>query len=450
MRLLKRSLVAMTALTLGLGLIACGDDPPAGPEGSAASASGARPAMTGDPVKRPDPLVTKTYRAEACYYGSLSLKQARDAYVASLAGGEPSADKIPQFGADPDDANKAVPGAPPAPTGAPTASPTASPTGAATAKATSTAKATAAPTAKATTAPTAKASGAPTATGMATAAVSAPPAGSAPTRVPPQNMKQQIRFDQFIRHCNTAISVSVKDAADPDLDAALKEFSEYALPLAKVITEANQYYAGEIKDNFEKGKQYHACLTGTGSCEVKDKNAKPVTNAWPQLDERLSKLKAAVDKFKGAKPLDKSGYEESQKVSDQAVVEATELLLAFDAKPVDLEKAKAAIGKLEATTEKLKAFGDNKEKPDPWGKAVPPQLSLLVTEAKALVDKPADQIPPGKIYKIVSIHNRVLEKNFSALQTKLREAAGGAPGRGQVGPGPRNKVTPKLPPAHPK
>lgn len=442
MRFLKRSMVAMTALTMGLGLIACGDDPPAGPEASAASASGARPAMTGDPAKRPDPLVTKTYRAEACYYGSLALKQARDAYLASLAGGEPSADKIPQFGADPDDAAKAAPGVPPtpAPTGAPTAAATAAPT--------ATAKATTAPTAKATATSkaTAMASGTPAATGTGTAAASAPPAGSAPTRMPPGNMKQQVRFDQFIRHCNTAISV--KDAADPDLDAALKDFSDYALPLSKLITEANQYYGGEIKDNFEKGKQYHACLTGTGSCEVKDKNAKPVTNAWPQLDERLAKLKAAVDKFKGAKPVDKAGFEESQKVSDQAVAEATELLLAFDAKPVDTAKAKAAIGKLEATTEKLKAFGDNKDKPDPWGKAVPPQLSLLITEAKALADKPADQIPPAKIYKIVSIHNRVLEKNFSALQTKLREAGGG--GRGQVGPGPRNKVTPKLPPAHPK
>ncbi|NUP04994.1 MAG: DUF3829 domain-containing protein [Polyangiaceae bacterium] len=445
MRLMKPSTIAMAALTLGLGLIACGDEPPAGPEGAASSAS-AKPGATAEPIKRPDPIVTKTYRADACYYGSLALKQARDAYVASLGGAEPSADKIPQFGSDPDDAKKddgATPTPTPAGSGAPTAAPTAKSTAAPTAKPTAaaTAKPTAKPTAAATAKPTAAATGTAAATADATGAASAairPP-------MPPEKMRQQVRFDQFIRHCNTAITV--KDAPDPDLDAALKEFSEYALPFSKVIQEANSYYTQEKykEDDFKQGKTYHACLTGTGTCETKDKNAKPVSNAFSQLDEKLAKLKAAVDKYKGAKPVDKGAFEESQKVSDEAVQQATDLLLAFDAKPVDTAKAKTALAALEATTEKLKGFGEGKDKPDPWAKAVPPQLSLLITEAKALVEKAPEEITPAKIYKIVSIHNRVLEKNFSALQTKLREASGGRP----MGPAQR-KLQPKLPPNHPK
>lgn len=431
MRLLKRSSVAVVAVALGLGLMACGDDPPAGPEGAAPDAS-ALPGATAqvrEPPKRPDPVVTKTYRADACLYGSMALKQARDAYLASLGGAEPSPDKIPEFGADkPDQKDAATPAA------SGSATPTAKPT----------AKPTAAPAPKPKPAPTAKA--APTGAAP-TAAATGTAAATMPTRpqIPSQKIRQQIRFDQFIRHCNTA--VTVKDAADPDLDASLKAYSEYAHPLSKVLQEANAYYTQEKykEDDFKQGKAFHACLTGTGTCETKDKKAKAVTNAFPELDDHLTKLKAAVDKYKAAKPVDKSGFEPSQKAADKAVQDATALVLLFDAKPVDTAKVKEAVTTLEASAEALTAFGEDKAKRDPWAKSLSPQLALLITEAKALSDKPAEEITPAKIYKLVSIHNRVLEKNFSALQTKLREASGG----GRAMPPTQRRLTPKLPPQHP-
>jgi len=58
-------------------------------------------AATGNATERPSPIAAKTYRAQACYYGALSLKQSRAAYLASLGGAQPSPKRIPEFGASP-------------------------------------------------------------------------------------------------------------------------------------------------------------------------------------------------------------------------------------------------------------------------------------------------------------------------------------------------------------
>lgn len=469
---------AVAALAIGLSLVGCSDDPPAGPEGTLSGSAGKPTALPGgSELKKPDPLVTKSYRADACYYGSLALKQARDAYLASLGGAEPSADKIPDFGADPDDA-VAIPKTPmetppasssAAPTEAPptgSAKPATAPS-AASAKpatpppATSAKPATPPPATSTKPAPaptvagSAKPSAAPVASAPAPAASSGTPAASgsvAATTPPPRNpnerMKTPVRYDSFIRHCNTA--ASVKDGNDADLDPVLREFTDFAMPLAKILQEANGYYNQEKykEDSFAQGKVYHACLTGSGTCTPKEKNAKSVSNAFAQLPTMLEKLKAAVDKFHAAKPLDKGSFEESQKAADQLVMDATEFMLAYDSKPVDQAKAAAALKKLDADTTALKAFGDNKEKPDPWAKQVSPLANQLVQLGKTLEEKKPEEITPAKIYKVISLHNRIMEKNFAALQTKLREASGA--GNRALNPSQR-KVTPKMGPgpAHP-
>src|SRR5687768_5558722 len=96
MSFFTRSLAAVLAV-IGAGAVGCGDNP-AGPD-PAGSASG-KPAAANQ-VKKPDPLVTKTFKAESCYYGALSLKLARTAYMDSLGDAEPSKDKVPDFGAEP-------------------------------------------------------------------------------------------------------------------------------------------------------------------------------------------------------------------------------------------------------------------------------------------------------------------------------------------------------------
>src|SRR5262249_34463423 len=45
-----------------------------------------------------DPQVMKEYRVDTCYFGTLSLRQAKIAYLASLAGQEPNDKKVPNFG----------------------------------------------------------------------------------------------------------------------------------------------------------------------------------------------------------------------------------------------------------------------------------------------------------------------------------------------------------------
>ena len=99
MRFFSQSILSSCALVLGLGLLACGGNPEATPEASG-SASAPKKAPSAVAPKRIDPLVMKTYRADACYFGALSLVQARAAYNGSLAGGEPGEGKIPEFGLD--------------------------------------------------------------------------------------------------------------------------------------------------------------------------------------------------------------------------------------------------------------------------------------------------------------------------------------------------------------
>lgn len=58
-------------------------------------------------VPRVDAVTTKVNRIEACFWGSLGLAKTRDAYLASTKAGEPTAEKLPEFGEFPEHEKRA-------------------------------------------------------------------------------------------------------------------------------------------------------------------------------------------------------------------------------------------------------------------------------------------------------------------------------------------------------
>ncbi len=419
----KRSLVA--ALAVGLGLVGCGGNPEAAPEGASASAAKSGGAVI--PQKKIEPVVTKTSRLENCVYGALALKQAKNAYMASVGEGEPSADKIPTFGFDPPEPPK-PPEPTPAGSGAASATPKSSAAPAAKASAAPAVKTTASPSAKATAAATTTAKATPPA-GSAKASASAASPNNAGRAAELKKMGPQLPFSRLIQGCKQA--GNAKDFPAAELDPVLKEFMDYAQPLATTLQEASAYYAKEgfKDDSFAKGKEYH----------------KTLTDGFAKLDEQLGKLKAAADKFTAANPIDKSAAEESQKLGDAAMADATALLLAFDTKPVDTAKANEAVKKLEASFGALKAYGEaNKDKRDPWATAMVPPISSYLENAKTLAAKDPAEIKPSNITNLISLWDRVQKQSYSALQRKANEGAA-------RGMGPTQRMTkPRMPPNHPQ
>jgi len=429
----KRSLVAAlnAGLGVGLGLVGfgagCGGNPEATPEGASASAAKSQAALAPAP-KKIDPVITKSSRLENCVYGALALKQARDAYVSSVGDGEPAAGKIPQFGFEiPESPKDAAP--PPTASGAPATS--AKPAGSAKGGATPTAKATAAQTNKPTGQASTAAAAPPKASGAAaagTAAGGTPPAGSGgrPSQADiAKKMGPQLPFSRLIQGCKQA--GNAKDLPAAELDPVLKEFQEFAQPLSTALQEASAYYAkeGYKDDAFAKGKEYH----------------KTLTEAFGKLDAQLAKLKGAADKWNTANPVP-AATEETHKLGNAGLVDATALLLAFDSKPVDTEKVKAAVTKLDASFNALKAYGEaNKDKRDPWATAMVPPLSSLLEAAKALSEKPAAEIKPAAITNIISLWDRVQKQSYSAIQRKTNEGSA----RGATGPSQR-MTKPRMPP----
>ncbi len=418
MRFFSQSILSSCALVLGLGLLACGGNPEATPEASG-SAAAPKKAPSAVAPKRIDPLVMKTYRADACYFGALSLVQARAAYNGSLAGGEPGEGKIPEFGLD------AVAAPPtkeaPAPAGSASAAPAAS------AAPSAKAPTKPAPTTAAKTAGSAKPAAAPSAVAATPGA-----SGSAGLRpAPDPKLAQNFRslpYERFIRSCNVA--AGLKEPSAPEFDAAVKEFADYALPLSKALQDANAYYQkGTQKDDgFAKGKELH----------------KTITEGFGKLDAQLAKLKSATETWEDANPVNKSDNEEGQKLADKVVADSNAVVAAFAAG--DLAKAKAAVTAVEASSAALKKYGeDNKDKKDPWATLLPPQSTGFLEQAKQLSEKDAKDVTPAKIVNLITLHSRILETNHRAL-TRKNAGDGRAPG---VTPNPRN-LKPKLPANHPE
>ncbi len=213
----------------------------------------------------------------------------------------------------------------------------------------------------------------------------------------------------------------MKDAADPELDPVLKEFADFARPLARLLQEANAYYAQDKfkSDSFTQGRAYHLCLTGSGTCTPSSSSSSsPVTDAFARLDKQLLDLSAAVDRYRAAHPIDKSGFSPPRRLGNDAVEDANALLVALDTS--DLVTASSSIAKLEATKTALEGLTDTTEDAHAWGKGLTPPLKLLIDRAKDLASKGKTPIPPAQMNELVALHARVLERDYSSLQRALR------------------------------
>jgi hypothetical protein len=313
---------------------------PAKPDTSAASSSARdkgkmslRNPMA--PTAKIDPQTMKEYRMDVCYFGTQTLRQARDAYLASLGKDEPSEKKIPSFGG-------AKPGDPKAPTPAASGAPK----------------------------PPAAGSGAAT-----------PPPGSAGARGPgerdmrrPFDVAMRAPHERNARACTVA--AGHKDPPMPEVDPAVADFAPYAVELAKNIAAASTYYQREEykKDAFAKGKELH----------------KKLVEDFAKLDEKSDKLGAAIDKWRKEHPADASKFEEAQKLASAAFDEARAVMLGVIGKKPDPAAHKAGVEKLEKAAEALKSFGSSHQT-DAWPKIMTPAFDAFVKAAKEAGDKITDK-----------------------------------------------------------
>ncbi|APR81217.1 Hypothetical protein A7982_06564 [Minicystis rosea] len=335
--------VGLIALTLS-GVAGCKKDEPPKPD----PASTARPASSArsklntrnpmGPVAKIDPQAMKDYRLDVCYFGTLSLRQARDAYLASLGKDEPSEKKIPSFGI-------------PAPTAAAAASGSAAagPSGA----------------------PKAPPAPKPTAVASASGAASAGPIPVGPDRRP--DVMVRAPHERNARACTAAIAL--KEPPMGDVDAAVNGFATFAVELAKDITTAHQYYAREEykKDSFAKGKELH----------------KKLVEQFAKLDELQGKLGTALTAWRSQHPADITKMEEGEKVARAALDEAREVYTLVAFKKADGEAWKTATDKLEKSIAALKTYSDG-HAADPWAKIMLAPFEVFaktVKESKVTADK---------------------------------------------------------------
>ena len=307
--------VALTALFLG-SVSGCTKNEPPTPDPSAAAASNsalvARPKLNVrspmGPMARIDPAAMKGYRIDICYYGTLSLRQARDSYLASLGKSEPSEKKIPSFGTPNADGAKPVTPVTPVTPKPP--------------------------------APKPAASGAPSAT---------QPGPPAPTR--PFDFAQRAPHERNARACTA--SMALKDPAMPGVDEALAVFGPFSVELAKDIATASSYYQREEykKDNFAKGLELH----------------KKLIEEFARLDEQQDKLGAALDAHRKAHAPDPAKVDEGEKVTSDTFEDARKIVMVLAAKKVDVAAYKANVDKLDKSVEALKTFSSSHAS-DTWSK----------------------------------------------------------------------------------
>jgi hypothetical protein len=398
----------------------CKDDPPpptAEPASSAAPGDRAKQQTMRSPpapVPKVEPQAMKEYRVDVCYFGTLTLKQARDAYFASLGKDEPSEKKIPSFGVPQTPPGAAAPGTSASPTapktgdkGAKPASPTAP-----AAKSTAAAKATPA---------------APKPTGEAAAKlgvdvpkVAAPTTPSAKPSIMPQagagataDMRPDLRkpFDISMRapHDRNAractVAAGLKDFAMPQVDEALAAFAPFAVDLARDINAANQYYQREEfkKDSFEKGKEYHKKLVGQ----------------FDKLDELSDKLGAAITEWHKTHPPDQEKLDPGQKLALTAFNDARDILLGVLPKKIDTGAYKERIAKLEKSIEALKAHGTANAN-DPWPKFLGPSLDAYAKTAKEAEAKVSEKsVAQDAFLNLITGYTSIIEANYRALSRAL-------------------------------
>lgn len=323
--------VALTALFLG-SVSGCTKNEPPKPDPSAvapsSSAANARPKLNVrspmGPMARIDPAAMKDYRIDICYYGTLSLRQARDSYLASLGKSEPSEKKIPNFGAP------NVDGAKPATSGAAVAP-------------------------KAPVAPALKpvASGAPSAT----------PPGPPPAR--PFDFALRAPHERNARACTA--SMALKEPAMAGVDEALAAFGPFSVELAKDIATATSYYQREEykKDNFAKGLELH----------------KKLLEEFGKLDEHQDKLGAALDAYRKARVADPTKIDEGEKITSETFEDARKVVMVLTEKKVDVATYKANVDKLEKAVDGLKTFSAA-HAADTWSKIMAAPFEAFARAAK--------------------------------------------------------------------
>ncbi|WP_437725992.1 DUF3829 domain-containing protein [Sorangium sp. So ce861] len=389
-----RSLCSIALVLVASGVAGCKEDPPPPqpeqPASSAAANKGKNLRTPVSPIAKVDPQSMKEYRVDVCYFGTLSLKQARDAYLASLGKDEPSEKKIPKFGTEDQakagDAPKGLlPAKPPVP-------------------------------------------GAAAAAASGSAAAGAAKAGPTPPGKDerrPFNFSARAPHERNARACTVALSL--KEPAMPDVDAALAEYAPFATELAKNIATAANYYQREEykKDSFAKGKELHAKLI----------------DGFQKLDAHSDKLGLAVSAWHSSHLPDLSKAEEGQKAAITALEDARALMVILASKNVDPAAVKTALQKVETSTAALKTHGTSHQT-DPWAKIMTPALEGFIRDVKAAEPKLTDQgiSSPALFLPVVTSFVSVVEGKHRALSRSLmakgqaatREAAGAAqPGAAQ-------------------
>jgi hypothetical protein len=346
-------LVACCVLTVLSGAAGCKEDPPPPAPEPAASASGKTASKARADVRRStaiprvSPLAMKIYRVEGCYYGSLAMAAARDVYLASLGGAEPSATKLPSFAEDEGGEAGAA---------AVAASPSAAPSSERAARAASSSERVAGP-----------------APGLASAAASAlaarPAMGGREMGLDPRR-PMPLRPMAWVRHVRScSIAKNLREPAAPELDERLKSYDDYASKLTRLFNDAHRYFSRKEfeRDSFEKGKQLH----------------KDLLAELGRLDAELAALGKTVTGWRasrGALPeeLDKGG-----ELGTAMVTQAHAFFQLLVAQPLDLAAARGGLDALRAAGEALEQRQtDEQGKEEAHVKQLGPKVKPLLAAAE--------------------------------------------------------------------
>lgn len=374
--------LALAPLALG-----CKKDEPPAPAPEAKPSTAVLPSGKGRlPLRSPiaavpkfDPQAMKDYRLEVCYFGTLTLRQARDAYFASLGKDEPSEKKIPNFGVS----GGSLPPAPP------------------------------------TIAPAAK----PGASGAPAAGASAAPAIPVPRRVADMGMRAP--HERNARACTVA--AGLKDPAMPDVDAALGAFAPFSLELSRNIAAASVYYQREeyTKDKLERGKELHKKLVAD----------------FAKLDEHSEKLGSALAAWRKDHPVDTAKLDEGERLVFTAYDRARGLVLGMIAKKIDVGAFKEGVAALAKDVEAIKAFGTNNTN-DPWAKITAPPFATFHKAADEAQAKISDKgMEPAAFLAMVNTFTSLIEAKHRALSRSL--TAKGQVVEPRSGPAARPNVHPR-------
>ncbi len=316
-------LVAVAALFAPI-LGACKEDPPPPPlpeparsgkaAGNAQGKKGPKNRFTDSRVPKITPATTKAYRVESCYFGSLGLRVARDAYAKSLGGAEPGPNKIPEFGDYPENRKLAE----------------------AAKKRQEAAK-------------------------KRDAEAATRGAAGVPKRRPMVGPTPQIPFLRHLQSCR--VSKTLKQPKLEALDKAIADFEQYVSPLQRTLLDAHRYYARKRfeKDDFKRSKKLHENLV----------------KGFAELDDKLAAFHTAVAAWRAEGPAPTEKLDEGGTVALRAVGEARALTFLFLAETLDGEAIKEGLEQVRKTNEELKARSEGGRK-EVFSKFLPPKLQIFI------------------------------------------------------------------------